>query len=224
MQHVNGTRIAADALLFDMDGTLVDSTAVIAGLWRRWSAHHGVDPEAVLLASPGRRAIETVRLFAPPGVDALTEAAWLTAEAAQQTEGLIAVPGVKLLLESLPPDRWGVVTSAERALAERWLRYTGLPVPEVLVTAEDVSVGKPDPAGYLLAAKRLGCSPSAAVVFEDAPAGLAAGQAAGARVIALATTLNAEDLAAHHWIPDFLSVSFTSAGAGMLTISSSARN
>jgi len=172
MQIVAGTKLPTQALLFDMDGTLVDSTSVIAGLWRRWSARHGVDPDAVLLASPGRRAIETVKMFAPPpGVDAATEAASLTKAAAEATEGLTSIPGAAALLRSLPHTRWAVVTSADRALAERWLRLTGLPVPDVLVAAEDVTAGKPDPEGYVQAAARLGFSPVETVVFEEAHVG-----------------------------------------------------
>ncbi len=209
MQIAAGTELPTQALLFDMDGTLVDSTSVIAGLWRRWSARHGVDPDAVLLASPGRRTIETVRMFALPGVDAAAEAASLTEAATEATEGLTPIPGAAALLRSLPQARWAVVTSAERALAERWLRLAGLPVPGVLVAAEDVAAGKPDPEGYVQAAARLGFSSVETVAFEDAPAGLAAARAAGAHVIALATTLAGAELEPHDWLRDFSQVSFS---------------
>lgn len=209
MRIAAGTELPTQALIFDMDGTLVDSTSVITGLWHRWSTRHGVDPQAVLLASPGRRAIEIVTMFAPHGVDAAAEAASLTRAATEATEGLTSVPGAAALLRSLPRARWAVVTSAERALAERWLRLTGLPVPDILVAAENVAAGKPDPEGYVQAAARLGFSPVETVVFEDAPAGLAAGRAAGAYVIALATTLAEAELEPHDWIRDFSQVSFS---------------
>lgn len=207
MQVAAGTELPTQALIFDMDRTLVDSTSVIAGLWRRWSARHGVDPDAVLLAVSGRRTIETVMMFAPRGVDTGAEAASLTRAATAAIEGLISIPGAAALLESLPRARWAVVTSAERALAERWLRLTGLPVPDILVAAEDVTAGKPDPEGYVQAAARLGFSPIETVVFEDASAGLAVGRAAGAHVIALATTLTETELEPHDWLHDFAQVS-----------------
>ncbi|WP_208642275.1 HAD family hydrolase [Methylobacterium terrae] len=211
--------MAAEALLFDMDGTLVDSTAVITDLWRRWCDRHGVDAEALLRVSHGRRTIETVRRFAPPGVDPEVEAAALTDAAATACDGFTAIPGAVDLLRSLPSSRWAIVTSADRAIARSWLTLTGLPIPEVLVTAEDVVAGKPDPDGYLQAARRLGCAPGRSVVFEDAPAGLAAGRASGARVVALATTLGPEDMHDHDWVPDLSGVTYTPEMSGQLAFS-----
>jgi len=208
MQIGAGTDLPARALLFDMDGTLVNSTPVIVGLWRRWAARHGVDPEALLSASPGRRAIETVRMFAPAGMDVVAEAASLAKAAGEETEGLAPIPGASALLHSLPRGCWAVVTSAERVLAERWMLHAGLPLPDLLIAAEDVAAGKPDPAGFLRAAALLGCPPAEAVAFEDAPAGLVAGQAAGVRLIAIATTLPVAELEPYEWLPDFTQVSF----------------
>jgi sugar-phosphatase len=219
MQILAGTAIAAKVLIFDMDGTLIDSTLVIEGLWRRWAARHGVNPVEVLAASPGRRAIETVRIFAPWGIDAPAEAAALARAAAEETEGLTAVPGAVNLLRSVQRTVWAVVTSAERTLALRWLRAAGLPTPDVLIAAEDVTAGKPDPEGYLRAAGHLGVHPSEAVVFEDAPSGLAAGRASGATVIALATTLHPADLDGYDWIHDFSGVTFGPEKGGVLTFS-----
>jgi sugar-phosphatase len=218
MRLAAGTTLHARALLFDMDGTLVNSAAVIAGLWRNWAARHCLDPEAVLLASPGRRTIETVRMFAPPGTDAPAEATHLAAAAAETTQGLAAIPGAPALLHSLPRDCWAVVTSADHALARCWMRQVGLPLPDILVTAEDVPTGKPDPAGYLQALSRLGCDPADAIVFEDAPSGLAAGTAAGARVVAIASTLTLAELGGHEWLPDFSGMNCTASQDGSVIL------
>jgi sugar-phosphatase len=200
-----GTVLTARALVFDMDGTLIDSSDVIATLWRKWAARHGVDPVAVVRASAGRRAIEVVNMFAPPGVDAAAEVDRLIADAAEDTDGLRAMPGAIELLQSLPEDCWAVVTSADRDLAERWFRGTRLPLPRVMVTADDVMRGKPHPEGYLLAARRLGYSPEDMIVFEDSAAGMAAAAAAGARIVAVRATASEADF---DWIADFRGLSF----------------
>ena len=207
MQITAGTEITARALLFDMDGTLIDASAVITRLWRRWAARHGLDAQAILRASHGQRVIETVAAFAPSGTDIAGEAAALAAAAARETVGFTPVPGAAALLHALPRSGWAVVTSAERSLAARWLGHAGLPVPEVMVAAQDVAIGKPHPAGYRLAASNLDVAPADTVVFEDSPAGFAAATAAGARLIALATTLPATALTQHDWLADFTRLS-----------------
>ncbi|BCM85263.1 HAD family hydrolase [Methylobacterium indicum] len=214
-----GTTIPAEVLLFDMDGTLIDSTNVITGLWRNWCSRHGVDVASLLRVSHGQRTIETVRRFAPPSVDPDAEVAALAEAAATARDGFTAIPGAADLLHALPHSRWAIVTSADRDIARSWLALAGLPIPDVLVTAEDVGAGKPDPAGYLQAAQRLGCAPERAVVFEDAPAGLAAGRASGARVVALATTLSPAELQDHDWIPDFSGIAFAPEDGGVLSFS-----
>lgn len=145
-------------------------------------------------------------MFAPHGTDAVAEATGLAAAAAETTQGLAAIAGASALLHSLPRTCWAVATSADHALARCWMRQVGLPLPDVLVAAEDVPAGKPDPAGYLQALSRLGCSPADAIVFEDAPSGLAAGQAAGARVVAIAPTFTPAELGGHEWLHDFSGV------------------
>jgi sugar-phosphatase len=182
--------LTCDALLFDLDGVLVDSTACVEGTWRQWAIRHGLDADAIVRMAHGRRAIDTVRLAAPHLDDAGVEAevAALSAHEARETAGLLEAPGAAALLRSLPPNRWAVVTSGVRAVAEHRLRHVGLPVPPILVCADEVVHGKPHPEGYLTAAARLGISPSACLVVEDAPAGLAAAHAAGMRALAVATT------------------------------------
>lgn len=175
--------LSADALLFDMDGTLVDSTAVSERIWRTWSIEQGVDSAAVLTYSQGRRTLDTTRRFAPTEEMALAAAARIEALEIAADDGTIAIEGARALLDRLPADRWAVVTSAGSDLASRRLAAAGLPIPGVLITASDVATGKPDPEGYLLAAKRLGIAPEHCLVFEDTFAGHEAARRAGMRSI-----------------------------------------
>lgn len=186
--------IACKALLFDMDGVLVDSSAIIERTWRGWAARHGVDVEPLLRMAHGRRPQDTLQSVVPH-LNLPEELAWLEAAELADTDGLMAVPGSARLLNSLSGIPWAVVTSAGRELAPRRLLAAGLPLPPVLVSSMDVSRGKPAPDGYLLAAARLGVVPSEAVVFEDAPAGVSAARAAGSTVIGVATTHAPEQLA-----------------------------
>jgi sugar-phosphatase len=179
-------QLACQVILFDLDGVLVDSDASVEETWRMWSARHGLDAAAIVRVAQGRRAIDTVRLVAPR-LDAEHEVAELTAYEAHATTGLAAAPGARALVEQLPPAAWAVVTSGVRAVAEHRLRFVGLPVPAVMVCAEDVALGKPDPEGYLAAAARRGALPADCVVIDDAPAGLEAARAAGMRAIAVAS-------------------------------------
>ena len=177
------TTITAAALLFDMDGTLVDSTVVVERTWSQFADRHGLDVARILAVSHGRRTGETVAEFAPAGVDVVAETDRLVAQEVADTEGIIEVPGAAALLASLPEGSWAVVTSAGRALAEARMAAAGVPVPAVMVSAEDVTAGKPDPEGYLIAAARLGVAPERTVVFEDAEAGLHAALGSGARTV-----------------------------------------
>jgi sugar-phosphatase len=176
------------AFLFDMDGTVLDSIAVAERVWGAWALRHGLDVEAFLPTIHGVRAEETIRRQNLADIDlALETEAILRAEVAD-IEGVIPIPGAEAFLRALPADRWAVVTSAQRELALRRMAAAGLPLPAVLVTAEDVSRGKPAPDGYALAAQRLGVEASACLVFEDALAGLLAGEAAGADVVVITAT------------------------------------
>lgn len=188
--------------LFDMDGTLIDSTEVIEEIWHRWADRHGIDGNAVLAKSHGRQAAETVRLFAPEGTDHAAETAWFNAQAEQGTARIRAVPGARDFLSRLEPHEWAIVTSGKRSLAEAWMAAAGLPLPETFIAAEDVSRSKPDPEGYRKAAQLLGFDANDAIVFEDAQAGMEAGRKAGARVVGIGPSNHLSHLA-DAWISDF---------------------
>jgi mannitol-1-/sugar-/sorbitol-6-phosphatase len=173
-----------DAVLFDLDGVLVDSRHCVERHWTEWAARHNINRDKVLHYIHGRRPIEAIHLMAPH-LDAQREAAELAAGEAGDTVGLVKIPGALELLQSIPPDAWGIATSGTRAIATTRLGFGGLPVPEVLITADDVTTGKPDPEPYLFAAMMLGDKPARCVVIEDAPAGIQAGLAAGMHVVGI---------------------------------------
>jgi sugar-phosphatase len=198
--------LRCSAFLFDLDGVLVDSRAVVERICRRWALRHHLDPETVLRIAHGRRSRDTVKAAAPY-LEADREAAWIDAAELADVDGLEAVAGAREFLAALPSGSWAVVTSCGQALAQLRLTSVGLPIPQIVVTSEDVAQGKPAPDGYQLGAKRLGYDAAGCVVFEDAPAGIAAGRSAGARVIALTTMLAARELAgADATIPDFSAI------------------
>ncbi len=168
-----------------MDGTLLDSRAVVERVWREWAAAHGRDFAPILAESHGRRTIDTVREFAIPGADVEEESRKVEAMEVADVEGIVAIAGAVELISRLGNGRWAVVTSAGRELAVRRLSAAGLPIPEVMITAESVTEGKPEPEGYLKAARLLGVRPEECLVFEDAPAGIEAGRRAGCDVVAI---------------------------------------
>jgi mannitol-1-/sugar-/sorbitol-6-phosphatase len=182
-----------DAILFDLDGVLIDTYAITERHLRVWAERHGVALAEVVALQHGRTTVETLRTVAPH-LDAEREAMLMELAEASDRDGLEAFPGASRLLAELAGHPWAVVTSCKRATAASRLEFLGLPRPRVLVTAEDVRHGKPSPEPYLLAARRLGVAPSACVVIEDAPAGITSARAAGSRVIAVASSLPAIDL------------------------------
>jgi sugar-phosphatase len=198
------TLIDCDAVLFDMDGTLVDSKAIVERMWLHWAAENGLAPEAVLAVAHGRRTLETMQMVAPQ-LATPEEAARLDAFEAEQEGGETAVPGAAALLAALPRGRWAVVTSAVRSIATTRMAVVGLPLPATLVPAEDVANGKPAPDGYLRAAALLGVAPERCVVIEDTPAGAEAGRSAGAFVIGLQTTFRTV-AHSHIVVPDLRAV------------------
>jgi sugar-phosphatase len=171
-----------------MDGTVLNSIAAAERIWAAWALRHGVDVASFLPTIHGVRAIDTINRLALPGVDAEAEAALITEAEIEDVEGIIEVPGAADFLKSLPANQWAIVTSAPKALALRRMAAAGIPQPLVMVTAEDVSAGKPDPAGYRLAAKRLGVEPADCLIFEDATVGILAAEAAGAGLIVVTAT------------------------------------
>jgi sugar-phosphatase len=189
-------RFECGAVLFDLDGVLVDSAKYVEQQWRRWAISRGLAPEPFLRVCHGRRALETIRLAAPY-LDAEAEVAAFVPEEDADSNQLSPVEGASRLLEMLPAGSWAVATSGTRLTAIDRLQRAGLPIPEVLICAEDVLRGKPSPDVYLMAAAALAVPASKCLVIEDAPAGIEAARAAGMRVVALTTTYRAEDLTAN---------------------------
>jgi len=186
-------QIHCSAILFDMDGVLINSTPAAARVWRNWALEHHFDPEEVVTGSHGRPSIVTVRKYMPHA-DHEAENRIVERREMEDLEGVVAIPGARELLEHLPENRWTIVTSATRPLAEVRLRAAGVPIPEKLVTSNDIRNGKPHPEPYQKAAASLGFPAKDCLVVEDVPAGIQAGLAAGTRVIALTTTCDAEVL------------------------------
>jgi sugar-phosphatase len=186
-------RLPCRAVLIDLDGTLVDSTPVVVAGWARFAARHGLGLDAVLAYSHGRVAAATLAHFLP-GRDLSAELAERVAYEESQLAGVVAAPGALELLAMLHTCPWAIVTSAWRKLAEARLAAAGLPTPPLLVPADEIRTGKPDPEGYLFAATQLGIEPRDCVVIEDAPAGVEAAHRAGMQVIALQTTTPAARL------------------------------
>ena len=185
----------AKAVLFDLDGVLVDSTPAVERVWRKWAAEHHRDPDYVVEMAHGRRSVETIRVVAPE-LKAEEENLKVEQMEIEDKEGVTVIPGAAELLRSLPPDRFTIVTSATRPLAAARLGYAGLPVPKQYISADDVTNGKPDPEPYLKGAVLLGFAPKDCIVIEDPPAGVKSAKAAGMRVLALTTTYSAADLSA----------------------------
>ncbi|TFY86534.1 HAD family hydrolase [Pseudomonas kairouanensis] len=185
------------AFLFDMDGTLLNSIAAAERVWGIWAERHGLDVPAFLATIHGARAIDTITRQALPGVDPEVEAQWITEAEINDVEGVVAIAGAVAFLNSVPGDQWALVTSAPRELALRRLNAAGIAPPAVMVTAEDVAIGKPNPACYVLGAQRLGVPVQECLVFEDAIVGIRAAEAAGADVMVVSSTHHAPMVTEH---------------------------
>ena len=195
--------ISASAMLFDLDGVLIDSTPAVARVWTQWAIEHGFEPAKTVREAHGRPSIESIRELLPHA-DHQAENREVERREIEDTDGVVPLPGALELLTSLPPSRWAIVTSCTRPLAEVRIRAAGLPVPPTMITSTDITNGKPHPEPYILGARTLGFNPADCVVVEDVPAGIRSGKAAVARVIALRTTASDSDLiaAGADWLLD----------------------
>jgi sugar-phosphatase len=208
-------QIECDAILFDLDGVLIDSTECITRHWKQWAQQHGVDLALIMQVAHGMRTIETIRLVAPH-LSAEEEASRFAKNEIVDTDGVTSMPGASTLLTGLPTGAWSIVTAGTRDVAAARLNRAGLPIPATLITADDVSRGKPNPESYLVAARKLGMSPDKCAVVEDSPAGLEAARSAGMQAIAVATTHATEDLMRANAIADRLSDIQVKRGRGCL--------
>src|SRR6267154_2675728 len=197
------TGIRCRGVLFDLDGVLVDSTPAVARVWAWWAREHGFEPDEVVRKAHGRPSITTIRELLPHADHAAEDREVERRETAD-LEGVVPLPGAMELLQELPLDRWAIVTSCTRALAQVRIGAAGLPKPKQMVTSTDVQHGKPDPEPYLKGAQVLGVPAAHSLVVQDAPPGIRAGKAAGARVLALRTTASDAELqqAGADWIVD----------------------
>lgn len=204
------------AFLFDMDGTLLNSIAAAERVWSIWAKNHGLEVAAFLATIHGARAIDTITRQALPGVDPEVEAEWITQAEINDVEGVVAIPGAVTFLNSLPDAQWALVTSAPRELALRRLQAAGIAPPAIMVTAEDVANGKPNPDCYVLGAQRLGVPVQDCLVFEDATVGIRAGEAAGADVMVVTSTHHAPMLTEHSSIDGYEQLSVLRDADGLL--------
>jgi sugar-phosphatase len=187
------TILRCSAILFDLDGVLVDSTRSVERQWRIWAREQGIDGDKVMAVGHGVRAVEVIRAVAPH-LDAEAEVKRLEGREADDRDGVVVMPGAVALVGAIPEGCWCVVTSGTRHLASARLRLAGIPLPKVLVAAEDVASGKPHPEPYLKGAELLGVNPRECLVIEDAPAGIRSAHAGGMKGIALTSTYPASAL------------------------------
>lgn len=206
------------AFLFDMDGTLLTSIAAAERVWGAWAQRQGLDPITFLPTMHGQRAIDTIRRLKLPGVDPDIEAAKITKAEIEDVQGVVAIAGAAEFLAALPVDRWAIVTSASRKLAQSRLEAAGLVKPRIIVTGEDVAVGKPDPQCFLLGARRLGFRAANCLVFEDVEAGVKAGRAAGADVMVVTAAGHGLDLPNIQTIDDYTNIVPVVSAEGLLSI------
>jgi sugar-phosphatase len=209
-----------DAFLFDMDGTVLNSIAVVERVWSEWGLRHGFEPEVLLKTIHGVRASDSIRQLGLPGVDPIAEAKLLLKEEMEDFEGIVEIPGSIRFLNALPADRWGIVTSAPIELAVRRMAAAGIPMPKMIVSGEEVSSGKPSPECYLLGASRLGVDPTHCLVFEDAVAGILAGEGAGADVTVITETHATPFETPHFTIANYAAWQPRVAADGKLALSS----
>lgn len=187
MHNSSNTRVY-DAFLFDMDGTILSSIKAAERVWGAWAERQGLDVMSFLPTIHGKRAVDTIQSLQLPDLDPQAEAAAITLAEIEDVAGIEAIAGAETFLKALPSDRWAIVTSAPKRLALKRLAAAGLPLPDCLISADDVNLGKPAPDCFLLAAKHLGVAIENCLVFEDAKAGIQAAEAAGAAIIVITAT------------------------------------
>ena len=209
---------SCSAVLFDLDGVLCDSTKAVDREWRDWAARKGVDGDAIMAIAHGVRTVEVIRQVAPH-LDVEAEAALIENEEAHDQSGVEVMPGALQLVNSIPDGKWGVVTSGSRLLATNRLRHCGLPVPEAMVTADDVDHGKPHPEPYLRGAEKLKVPPTECLVIEDAPAGIQSACAGGMKVIGITSTYDAHVIKdADAVVASLAQIQIRTDGAGTLVV------
>lgn len=206
------------AFLFDMDGTILNSLAAAERVWGRWALRQGLDLPSFLPTMHGKRGIDTIAGLNLTGIDPVAEAAEILRGEIEDVEGVVAIDGAAEFLASLPPDRWAIVTSAPADLARARLAAAGLALPRIMVTAEDVTVGKPDPECYRIGVERLGVEAADALVFEDVPAGIAAAEAAGTDVIVITAAHQHPIDTRHPQMKDYRNVRAVTGADGRLSI------
>lgn len=207
-----------DAVLLDMDGTILNSIKTAERIWGAWAAGHGLDVEAFLPTIHGVQPVDTIRRLDLAGVDPQIEAAAITRAEIDDVEGIEAIAGAAAFLAALPTQRWAVVTSAPRALALRRIEAAGLPVPPLLVVAEDVEHGKPAPDCFQIAAEKLGTRADRCLVIEDSMAGIAAGESAGALVLVVTATHHRAMKIRHPAIRDYRDLAVEQQEDGSISI------
>ncbi|MER5762745.1 HAD-IA family hydrolase [Streptomyces sp. NPDC002082] len=210
--------LTAKALLLDMDGTIVNSDAVVERCWHDWAVAHGLDPKEALKVVHGRQGYATMAILLPdrPMEENLAENTVMLARETADTEGVVPIGGAPAFMAALSTLPHALVTSADAALATARMTAAALPMPEVRVTAESVQASKPDPEGFLMGAAALGVDPADCIVFEDSAAGIAAGQAAGMRVIGVGPRAAAHGPTAH--VLDLTAVAVTTSPDGSITL------
>lgn len=206
------------AFLFDMDGTLLSSIAAAERVWAAWARRHGLDVAAFLPTIHGVRAEDTIRRQNIEGIDIDAEVEWVHQGELDDVGGVQAIDGIVDFLNALPDDRWAIVTSATKQLAGRRLEAAGIAPPRTFITAEDVTRGKPAPDGFLLAAKRLGVKASDCLIFEDAPAGIAAAEAAGADVMVITATHGGHYETPHATTGNYVDIVISTRDDGLLSV------
>ncbi len=210
--------LTAKALLLDMDGTIVNSDAVVERCWRDWAVSHGLDPQEALKVVHGRQGYATMAVLLPdrPMEVNLAENAEMLARETADTEGVVPVVGAPAFMAAIAGLPHALVTSADAALATARMAAAALPMPAVRVTAESVAASKPDPEGFLKGAAALGVDPADCIVFEDSAAGVAAGRAAGMRVIGVGPRAAAHGPTVH--VADLASLAVTTGPDGSIRI------